>query len=78
AGHPVLGAAAVLHRTRAADISAGLVQAAVPIALAQGRFGGRTSRIAVVQDPAGRLLVSGEVWPVSHGVLDFDPRAIEP
>jgi len=58
--------------------SVGLVQAAVPIDLAQGRFAGRPSRIAVVQDPAGRLLVSGEVWPVSHGVLDFDPRAIEP
>jgi len=58
--------------------SVGLAQAAVPIGLAQGLLAGRPSRMAAVHDPADRLLASGEVWPGSHGVLDFDPRASAP
>lgn len=42
------------------------------VILAQGRFAGRPSQLTVVQDPEGTLRVSGEVWPVSHGVLDMD------
>ena len=38
-----------------------------PIDLAQGRFAGRPSRITVTPNKEGNLLVSGEVWPVSHG-----------
>lgn len=41
-----------------------------PVKLAQGRFAGRPSNIQIVRDPHDRLLVSGEVWPVSHGFLD--------
>ena len=51
----------------------GLADPARTISLAQGRFAGRPSKIAVVQDEKGNLLVSGEVWPVSHGVLDMTP-----
>jgi trans-2,3-dihydro-3-hydroxyanthranilate isomerase len=40
------------------------------IELAQGRFAGRTSKITVARDEQQHLLVSGEVWPVSHGFLD--------
>jgi hypothetical protein len=43
------------------------------IEISQGRFAGRPSKIVVIQDKEGNLLVSGEVWPVSHGVLDLDP-----
>jgi trans-2,3-dihydro-3-hydroxyanthranilate isomerase len=43
------------------------------IEILQGRFADRPSRIVVNQDKEGRLLVSGEVWPVGHGVLDMDP-----
>ena len=49
----------------------GLAAPELPIELAQGRFAGRPSRLTVVQDRDGRLLVSGEVWPVSHGFLDL-------
>lgn len=41
-----------------------------PVTLAQGRFAGRPSNIQIVRDPHGRLLVSGEVWLVSHGFLE--------
>ncbi|MBN8737326.1 MAG: PhzF family phenazine biosynthesis protein [Xanthomonadales bacterium] len=43
-----------------------------PVKLAQGRFAGRPSNIQVTLDSLNRLLVSGEVWPVSHGFLDPD------
>ena len=52
--------------------SVGLAERNVRIGLAQGRFAGRPSNIAVVENTEGHLLVSGEVWPVSHGVLDVD------
>jgi hypothetical protein len=45
----------------------------LPIDLAQGRFAGRPSQLAVVESKEGRLFVSGEVWPISHGVLDLNP-----
>jgi PhzF family phenazine biosynthesis protein len=51
----------------------GLADADLPIEISQGRFAGRPSKIVVIQDKVGNLLVSGEVWPVSHGVLDMDP-----
>jgi PhzF family phenazine biosynthesis protein len=51
----------------------GLADRSLPVDLAQGRFAGRPSRIAVVESKEGHLLVSGEVWPVSHGVLDLNP-----
>ena len=50
----------------------GLADPAQPIAIAQGRFTGRPSKIEVRRDEAARLLVSGEVWPVSHGFLEFN------
>jgi trans-2,3-dihydro-3-hydroxyanthranilate isomerase len=40
------------------------------IEFAQGRFAGRPSKITVARDAQQQLLVSGEVWPVSHGFLD--------
>jgi trans-2,3-dihydro-3-hydroxyanthranilate isomerase len=51
----------------------GLADPTLPIALAQGRFAGRPSKIAVARDKEGNLLVSGDVWPVSHGILDMNP-----
>jgi trans-2,3-dihydro-3-hydroxyanthranilate isomerase len=51
----------------------GLAGAHSSIGISQGRFAGRPSKIVVIQDKEGNLLVSGEVWPVSHGVLDMDP-----
>lgn len=50
----------------------GLADAALPMALAQGRFAGRPSKITVRRDARRHLLVSGEVWPVTHGFLDVD------
>ena len=47
----------------------GRAEAASPIVLSQGRFAGRPSKILVVADKAGNLLVSGQVWPVCHGTL---------
>lgn len=55
-------------------LNRGLASPAAPIELAQGRFAGRPSKITVVEDPDHNLLVQGEVWPVSHGALDMDPR----
>ena len=55
--------------------SLGLADPALPLVIAQGRFTGRPSTIEVRQGDAGRLLVSGEVWPVAHGFLD--PGAVE-
>lgn len=55
--------------------SLGLADPALPLTIAQGRFVGRASKIEVRQGDAGRLLVSGEVWPVAHGFLD--PGAVE-
>ena len=53
--------------------SLGLADRNRPLDLAQGRFAGRPSKLAVVESKDGRLLVSGEVWPVSHGVRDVNP-----
>jgi trans-2,3-dihydro-3-hydroxyanthranilate isomerase len=53
----------------------GLADRNCPVDLAQGRFAGRPSHIAVVANTEGHLLVSGEVWPVSHGVLDVNPAS---
>lgn len=53
--------------------SLGLADRNVPVDLAQGRFAGRPSRLAVVESTEGDLWVSGDVWPVSHGVLDVNP-----
>jgi trans-2,3-dihydro-3-hydroxyanthranilate isomerase len=43
------------------------------IEILQGRFADRPSKIVVNQNKEGHLLVSGEVWPVAHGVLDINP-----
>ena len=51
----------------------GLADANLPIEISQGRFAGRPSKIVVIQDNVGNLLVSGEVWSVSHGILDMQP-----
>jgi trans-2,3-dihydro-3-hydroxyanthranilate isomerase len=58
-------------------LSLGLADPGSPMELAQGRFAGRPSRIEVRRDPLGRLFVSGEVWPVSHGFLDLPFRKDE-
>jgi trans-2,3-dihydro-3-hydroxyanthranilate isomerase len=52
--------------------SLGLADPNLPMELAQGRFAGRPSKLQVRRDTFDRLLVSGEVWPVSHGFLDLD------
>ncbi len=52
--------------------SLGLADPGSPMELAQGRFAGRPSKLQIRRDPTGRLLVSGEVWPVSHGFLDLN------
>jgi len=51
----------------------GLADADLRIEISQGRFAGRPSKIVVIQDKVGNLLVSGEVWSVSHGILDMQP-----
>lgn len=51
---------------------AGLADPEQPLAIAQGRFVGRPSRIEVRRDSRGELRVSGEVWPVAHGALDAE------
>jgi hypothetical protein len=51
----------------------GLADRNLPVDLAQGRFAGRPSKLTVVQSKEGHLLVSGEVWLISYGVLDFNP-----
>jgi trans-2,3-dihydro-3-hydroxyanthranilate isomerase len=53
-------------------LSLGLADQGLPIELAQGRFANRPSTIKIRLDPANGLLVSGEVWPVSHGFLDLN------
>jgi PhzF family phenazine biosynthesis protein len=51
----------------------------VPLELAQGRFARRPSKIMVTRSPLSRLIVSGEVWPVAHGVLEAEfPNARAP
>jgi trans-2,3-dihydro-3-hydroxyanthranilate isomerase len=50
----------------------GLADPNLPLDIAQGRFAGRPSKIQVRRDASDSLFVSGEVWPVSHGVLDGD------
>lgn len=57
-------------------LARGLASPSVPIELAQGRFAGRPSKITVLQDADDNLLVRGDVWPVSHGTLDIDPRTL--
>ena len=49
----------------------GLADPEQPLELVQGRFAGRPSRLTVRQDEQGCVLVSGEVWPVLHGLLDL-------
>lgn len=51
----------------------GFADAHSAVEISQGRYAGRPSKIVVLQDQDGNLLVSGEVWLVSHGVLDMDP-----
>lgn len=50
-----------------------LADARLPIEISQGRFAGRPSKLIVTQDEEGNLWVRGEVWPVAHGALDFEP-----
>jgi PhzF family phenazine biosynthesis protein len=50
-----------------------LADARLPIEISQGRFAGRPSELVVTQDEARNLWVRGEVWPVAHGTLDFEP-----
>lgn len=50
----------------------GLADPGAPLDIAQGRFAGRPSKIQVRRDASESLFVSGEVWPVSHGVLDLN------
>jgi PhzF family phenazine biosynthesis protein len=50
-----------------------LADARLPIEISQGRFAGRPSELVVTRDEAGNLWVRGEVWPVAHGTLDFEP-----
>jgi len=52
--------------------SLGLADPNLPMELAQGRFAGRPSKIQISRDTFNRLLVSGEVWPVTHGFLDLN------
>ena len=47
-----------------------LADPAQPVDLVQGRFAGRPSALRVRRDGADSLFVSGEVWPVSQGLLD--------
>jgi trans-2,3-dihydro-3-hydroxyanthranilate isomerase len=56
--------------------SLGLADPSLPMELAQGRFAGRPSKIQVSRDTFDRLLVSGEVWPVSHGFLDLNAMQV--
>jgi trans-2,3-dihydro-3-hydroxyanthranilate isomerase len=56
--------------------SLGLADPSLPMELAQGRFAGRPSKIQVSRDAFDRLLVSGEVWPVTHGFLDLNAMQI--
>ena len=56
--------------------SLGLAGSAGSIELAQGRFAGRPSKITVARDGRQHLLVSGEVWPVSHGLLEVDQTTV--
>ena len=51
-----------------------LAEPGLPLELNQGRFAGRPSKLRVRRNSAGQMLVSGAVWPVSHGYLD--PLAI--
>ncbi len=48
----------------------GLVAETEPVAINQGRFLGRPSRIAVTPDSRGELWVGGPVAPVARGVID--------
>ena len=50
-----------------------LADARLPIGISQGRFAGRPSELVVSQDEEGNFWVRGEVWPVAHGTLDFEP-----
>lgn len=52
-------------------IQVGICQRESDIAISQGRFVNRTSKLMVRQTADNRVLVSGEVWPVSQGTLDF-------
>lgn len=49
----------------------GVCDAETGIDIHQGRFAMRPSRLRVRQTANRHLLVSGEVWPVSHGTLEY-------
>jgi PhzF family phenazine biosynthesis protein len=49
----------------------GLSPAGPALRIAQGRFAGRPSELQVRVDAGGRVRVSGEVWPVARGELEF-------
>lgn len=51
----------------------GAAPPAAPIAISQGRFAGRPSRLTVRLGADGHVLVSGEVWPVARGTLELVP-----
>jgi len=57
--------------------SLGLADPSLPMELAQGRFAGRPSKIQISRDTSNRLLVSGEVWPVTHGFLDLNAMQVD-
>jgi len=48
----------------------------LPIEISQGRFAGRPSELVVTRDEEGNLWVRGEVWPVAHGTIDFEPGSL--
>jgi trans-2,3-dihydro-3-hydroxyanthranilate isomerase len=49
----------------------GICTSETDIELSQGRFIKRPSKLRVHQTADCRLLVSGEVWPVNHGRLEY-------
>lgn len=52
-------------------IKIGNCQPETDIAISQGRFVNRPSKLMVRQTAGNRVIVSGEVWPVSHGTLEY-------
>jgi trans-2,3-dihydro-3-hydroxyanthranilate isomerase len=58
-------------------IDKGLIDQSHRLELAQGKYVGRPSKIVVVQDEGGNLLVRGDVWPVSQGMLEVNVFATD-
>jgi trans-2,3-dihydro-3-hydroxyanthranilate isomerase len=52
-------------------IQIGMCQPETDIVISQGRFVNRPSKLMVRQTAGNRVIVSGEVWPVSHGTLEY-------